>query len=114
MPRASHRANGSSNHKQLNTNAIVAAVSDDESISDGTDVPESVPAKAPKAKGKAPVEPESEDELAEGSDDEEAEDEYSVEEIVDHNIQRGAIKYKVKWLGYDDEADMTWEPAENL
>lgn len=88
-----------------------AAISDEESISDGADVPESIPAKAPK--GKQPVKNESEDEQDEGSD-EEGEDEYSVDRIVDHGFERGALKYKVKWLGYEDESDMTWEPAENL
>lgn len=91
-----------------------AAISDDESISDGADVPESVPAKATKGKGKAPVQPESEDEQEDGSD-EDGEDEYSVDKIVAHDFERnGEVKYQVKWLGYEDEADMTWEPAENL
>ncbi|KAM0723928.1 hypothetical protein Q7P37_000919 [Cladosporium fusiforme] len=114
MPRASRRSNGTSKNTLLpKANPISAAISDNESISDGADVPESVPAKAPKAKPKPPVEPESEDEQVDGSD-EEAEDEYTVEEILDHKTLRGVIQYKVKWLGYDDEADITWEPAENL
>ena len=93
-------------------------LSDDESMSDGIDVPESVPAKAPakgKGKGKAPAKPESEDEQEDGSDEEQAEDEYAVEKILDHRFARGGVvQYKVKWLGYTDEADMTWEPEENL
>lgn len=109
MPRSSRRSNGTSQRPLPKTDVITAAISDDESISDGADVPESVPARASKA---APVE-ESEDELADGSD-EEGEDEYSVEEITEHKILKGKIMYRVKWLGYDDEADMTWEPAENL
>ena len=90
-------------------------LSDDESVSDGSNVPESIPAKASTGKGKAPAKPESEDEKEDGSDDEEGEDEYVVEKIVEHKFARGgAVQYKVKWLGYEDEADMTWEPAENL
>jgi chromobox protein 1 len=96
-------------------------LSDDESMSDGVDVPEVVPAKAAKGnakgkgKGKAPAKPASEDEQEDGSDDEEAEDEYSVDKIIEHRFERGGVvKYKVKWLGYEDEADMTWEPAANL
>lgn len=94
-------------------------LSDDESMSDGVDVPEVVPAKAAKGKGKGkgkvPAKPVSEDEQEDGSDEEEAEDEYSVDKILEHRFERGgAVKYKVKWLGYEDEADMTWEPAANL
>jgi chromobox protein 1 len=100
-------------------------LSDDESMSDGVDVPEIVPAKAAKGNakgkgnGKAPAKPasedEQEDEQEDGSDDEEAEDEYSVDKILEHRFERGGVvKYKVKWLGYEDEADMTWEPAANL
>ena len=94
-------------------------ISDDESMSDGIDVPESVPAKATttitKGKGKAPEKPESEDEEEDGSDDEEAEDEFAVDKILDHKFgARGVIQYKVKWLGYEAEDDLTWEPAANL
>lgn len=93
-------------------------ISDDESMSDGIDVPESVPAKATtttKGKGKAPAKPVSEDEQEDGSDDdEEAEDEYAVDKILDHKVTRGVVQYKVKWLGYEDDADCTWEPASNL
>ena len=68
-----------------------------------------------KGKGKTPAKPVSEDEQEDGSDDEEAEDEYVVDKILEHKFAaRGVVQYKVKWLGYDDEADMTWEPAENL
>jgi len=91
-------------------------ISDDESMSDGVDVPESVPAKVTtKGKGKAPAKPVSEDEEEDGSDEEEGEDEFVVDKILDHKIgARGVIQYKVKWLGWEDEADMTWEPAANL
>ena len=92
-------------------------LSDDESMSDGIDVPESVPAKAAttKGKGKAPAKPETEDEQEDGSDEEEGdEDEYAVDKILDHKFVRGVIQYKVKWLGYEAEEDMTWEPAANL
>ena len=47
-------------------------------------------------------------------DDEEDEDEYQVEKILNHKFERNKLKYQVKWLGYEDEADWTWEPADNL
>lgn len=97
-------------------NTHSAAISDieDESMSSGKDSPEQVPAKAAKGKGKAPakaVSEEPEDDDEDGSGDE---DEYSVDSIVAHAFERGKIMYKIKWLGYPDEADMTWEPLENL
>jgi len=89
-------------------NTCTAAISDDES--DGVDVPETVPAKASKSK-KLVEEPEEEEE--EGDDEDE--DEYFVDKIVDHGFEPdGSVKYKVKWLGYENEEDMTWEPLENL
>jgi chromobox protein 1 len=114
MPRKLRPGRGSTNPK---LKPATAMLSDDESMSDGVDVPEVVPAKAAKGKGKgkAPAKPDSEDEQEDGSDDEEAEDEYSVDKILEHRFERGGVvKYKVKWLGYEDEADMTWEPAANL
>ncbi|OQO03814.1 hypothetical protein B0A48_10455 [Cryoendolithus antarcticus] len=81
------------------------AISDDES--DG-DVPEEIPAKAVKAPN-----PSDEDE-EEDDDSEEGEDEYVVEDILKHRNTKGTLQYRIKWLGYDDEADITWEPLENL
>jgi chromobox protein 1 len=90
-------------------------ISDNESMSDGVDVPESVPAKATtKGKGKAPAKPVSEDEQEDGSDDEEAEDEYVVEKLLEHKTVRGVVQYKVKWAGWPNDEDCTWEPAANL
>ncbi|KAK6441530.1 hypothetical protein LTR95_002229 [Oleoguttula sp. CCFEE 5521] len=81
------------------------AISDDES--DG-DVPEEIPAKAVKA-----PDPSDEDE-EEDDDSEEGEDEYVVEDILKHRNTKGTLQYRIKWLGYDDEADITWEPLDNL
>ncbi|EAY16170.1 hypothetical protein TVAG_340640 [Trichomonas vaginalis G3] len=38
---------------------------------------------------------------------------YEVEEIRDHRIIDGVVKYRVHWKGYSDSED-TWEPLENL
>jgi hypothetical protein len=42
-------------------------------------------------------------------------DVYVVEKIVDHRIlPNGQELYLVKWQGYDNPADLTWEPIEHL
>lgn len=38
---------------------------------------------------------------------------FHVENILDKKIIDGIIHYKVKWLGYDDPNDDTWEPIDN-
>jgi chromobox protein 1 len=79
-------------------------------------MPDEVPAKG---KGKAPAKAANiEEGDDEDSEEEEEEDEYQVEKILSHSFQtnRGKTKviYEIKWLGYEDEADQTWEPIENL
>lgn len=84
---------------------MIAAISDDDMDSDGG--PDMIPAKIPT---KADVE----EEVAE-DDEEDEEDEYRVEKIIQHGYGKGGVViYQIKWLGYDDEADLTWEPVENL
>lgn len=72
--------------------------------SDGSDVdtPDEIPAKAKAAQSE-------ESEESEGD-----EDEYVVEKIISHKFEGGVTKYLIKWAGYEDEADRTWEPIENL
>ncbi|KAE8360654.1 hypothetical protein BDV27DRAFT_38073 [Aspergillus caelatus] len=55
----------------------------------------------------------------EDNDDEEEEDEeegvYVVEKILGHDFAKnGTLLLQVKWKGYDDPADETMEPEENL
>lgn len=41
-------------------------------------------------------------------------EEYIVEAILGHKNERGSVYYHVKWEGWDEENDNTWEPASNL
>ncbi|CAG9534340.1 unnamed protein product [Cercopithifilaria johnstoni] len=64
---------------------------------------------------------ENSDTVGEGNDDEiddkdgESEDEYVVEKILDkrYNRRKKRIEYLIKWAGYDNESENTWESAEN-
>jgi hypothetical protein len=39
---------------------------------------------------------------------------YLCERILDVKIERGQRNYLIKWKGYDDPSDNTWEPLCNL
>lgn len=39
---------------------------------------------------------------------------YEVEEIIGKRIRNNRVEYQIKWLGFDDEKDYTWEPENNL
>ena len=44
-----------------------------------------------------------------------SDEEYEVEKVLDKRVQIGnQVEYLVKWKGYDDPDDNTWEPADNL
>jgi len=45
--------------------------------------------------------------------DEEGEEVYVVESILDKRVRRGEIEYLIKWKGYDNPEDNTWEPKGN-
>lgn len=71
---------------------------------------QSPPPKKGAASKAAPVEDEG-DSDSEGSG---AEDEYVVEKIISHKIVKGQLVFEVKWQGYEEEADRTWEPEDNM
>ncbi|USP79469.1 Chromo domain-containing protein 2 [Curvularia clavata] len=90
------------------------ALSDNES-SGSEDVPSRGKGKQPVAKP-APRDDEDEDD----DDSEVAEDEYVVEAIRGHrfykvgNMRQGVLQLDVKWEGYDDPKDRTWETEDNM
>ncbi|KAK5679821.1 hypothetical protein LTS10_007769 [Elasticomyces elasticus] len=92
----------------IKAKAAMPPISEDGS--DDIDIPDAIPAKA--AKMVADAEPEAE---AEEEDEEEGEDEYRVEKILLHDFdKKGNVIYQIKWLGYENDEDLTWEPIENL
>ncbi|OJJ77630.1 hypothetical protein ASPBRDRAFT_36853 [Aspergillus brasiliensis CBS 101740] len=83
----------------------VPDISDDESSSG-----ESIPYDDARSTKK-----ESKDNDEDEDEDEEEEDVYIVEKIVNHEwAKNGDLLLQVKWQGYDDPADLTLEPEENL
>lgn len=85
------------------------ALSDNESSSD-----EQIPSK--KKDKSAPAEPvEEEPSNDDDSDSEDGDgDEYVVEKILSHKFVKGGLVFEVKWQGYDDPEDRTWEPEDNM
>lgn len=41
-------------------------------------------------------------------------EEYRVEKVLNHCFVGEERLYKIKWLGYEEEEDRTWEPLDNL
>jgi Chromo (CHRromatin Organisation MOdifier) domain len=41
-------------------------------------------------------------------------EEYVIEEIMDSKLSRGKLKYLVKWEGYPNPTEWTWEPEESI
>lgn len=39
---------------------------------------------------------------------------YTVDRLVDRRVRNGVTEYLVKWRGYDDEEQFTWEPIHSL
>ncbi|KAI7181210.1 hypothetical protein D0869_14833 [Hortaea werneckii] len=86
------------------------AISDHESGSED-DIPDQIPARV----NKKATEPTQEDDDDENDEEEDDEDEYRVDKIVKHDwLDDGTLVYQIKWQGYEDPGDMTWEPVENL
>jgi len=43
-----------------------------------------------------------------------SDEEYEVESILQKRTKKGKIEYFVKWKGWDNPDDNTWEPVDNL
>ncbi|KAI8931539.1 hypothetical protein NX059_011195 [Plenodomus lindquistii] len=94
------------------TNTMPPALSDHDESSSDEEVPPQ-PKSTGKGKGKAKaVEVTVDEEDDSGSD--EPEDEYIVEKIMGHKFSKGGLVFHVKWQGYDDPKDQTWEPEDNM
>ncbi|KAI9842884.1 MAG: hypothetical protein M1838_002928 [Thelocarpon superellum] len=58
---------------------------------------------------------ENEGEHDDDDDDAAGEDEYIVEQVLEHRFEKGgSLRYLIKWKGYEKKSDQTWEPEENL
>ncbi|KAH8695806.1 hypothetical protein GQ44DRAFT_666430 [Phaeosphaeriaceae sp. PMI808] len=83
------------------------ALSDQESSSD-----EQIPAQR---KGKQPqAQPAPADDEENDDEDGEGPDEYVVEKILGHKFVKDELVFDVKWQGYDNPKDRTWEPEQNM
>jgi len=47
-------------------------------------------------------------------EEEEDDAEYEIENVKDKRVRRGKVEYLVKWKGFDDPAEDTWEPVNNI
>lgn len=52
--------------------------------------------------------------LGEVEGGEEEDEEYEVEKVKDKRFKRGKVEYLIKWWGFDDPKEDTWEPLGNL
>ena len=43
-----------------------------------------------------------------------SDEEYEVEKIISKRMRKGKIEYLVKWKGWENPEDNTWEPIANL
>jgi hypothetical protein len=113
-------------HGLISDSSIAAAISDNEDArSDLLSDDEQLPPKKPATKNSAvkpkpelnehPEDDQVKDEADDDDDDEDNVDEYVVEKILKHAFDNGKLcLYEVKWMGYENPEDRTWEPEENL
>jgi len=49
-----------------------------------------------------------------GGNEKDEEEEYEVEKVKDKRLKRGKVEYLIKWRGFDDPKEDTWEPLGSL
>ncbi|KZM28269.1 uncharacterized protein EKO05_0010743 [Ascochyta rabiei] len=82
--------------------------------SSDSEIPATKTSKLSKKQPVEPVDAPVEDDDDNHDDDNNNDDEYVVEKILGHRFNKGVLEFDVKWQGYDDPADRTWEPEENM
>ncbi|KAL3113703.1 hypothetical protein niasHT_016793 [Heterodera trifolii] len=53
------------------------------------------------------------EETEEDEEEEDEDNEYKVEKVLDRREKDGRVKYKIKWMGYDDSWN-SWEPSKSV
>lgn len=66
------------------------------------------------SKSKSKTSPTNQDEIADDASAESSEDEFIVEKILGHKFVKGELVFHVKWQGWDNPEDQTWEPEDNM
>lgn len=104
MPRK--KARGQSLKRNAKSRTAMLSDAEDSSREES---PDAIPARAP-----IEVDSDSQGDASDKDDENMDEDEYVVEKILRHNVDKDGVKYLIKWEGFSKKEDQTWEPIDNL